>query len=176
VLHELWEDLLFLEKIVPALDVILWVFYITSLHCSIVAKKGCYLLIKVTYLHYTLLFFTAREDIVYWDFKVWEMRNSGLDCLMGRELFPFPGIRFHPTDVELVMYFLMRKVMGRKFRVEVIAEVDVYKFAPWDLPGTWENSYIHPSVFNKLHSFVLLISILCFLCLFLLKCVCSFTR
>ncbi|GMY12451.1 NAC domain-containing protein 40-like [Fagus crenata] len=62
------------------------------------------------------------------------MRNSGLDCLMGRELFPFPGIRFHPTDVELVMYFLMRKVMGRKFRVEVIAEVDVYKFAPWDLP------------------------------------------
>uniref|UniRef100_A0A2N9IIN8 NAC domain-containing protein n=1 Tax=Fagus sylvatica TaxID=28930 RepID=A0A2N9IIN8_FAGSY len=24
--------------------------------------------------------------------------------------------------------------MGRKFRVEVIAEVDVYKFAPWDLP------------------------------------------
>ncbi|GMY38452.1 NAC domain-containing protein 82-like [Fagus crenata] len=62
-----------------------------------------------------------------------EMRNPGLDylmdCLMGKESFPFPGVRFNPTDVELVMFFLMKKLMGRKF-CEVIAELDVYKFAP----------------------------------------------
>lgn len=63
-----------------------------------------------------------------------ESRNSGLDHLMGKELFPFPGVRFNPTDVELVMFFLLRKVMGRKCPVEVIAEVDVYKVSPWDLP------------------------------------------
>ncbi|XP_028766026.1 NAC domain-containing protein 82-like [Neltuma alba] len=45
-----------------------------------------------------------------------------------------PGFRFHPTDVELVQYFLKRKVIGKKFPVEVIAEVDIYKYAPWDLP------------------------------------------
>jgi hypothetical protein len=46
-----------------------------------------------------------------------------------------PGFRFHPTDVELVMYFLKRKIMGRKFPFDVIAELDIYKYAPWDLPG-----------------------------------------
>jgi hypothetical protein len=75
-----------------------------------------------------------------------EMRNSGLDylmdCLMGKELFPFPGVRFNPTDVELVMFFLMKKLMGKKF-CEVIAELDVYKFAPENLQGTLEIFYIH---------------------------------
>lgn len=46
-----------------------------------------------------------------------------------------PGFRFHPTDVELVMYFLKRKIIGRKFPFDVIAELDIYKYAPWDLPG-----------------------------------------
>ncbi|TKY73838.1 NAC domain-containing protein 82 [Spatholobus suberectus] len=45
-----------------------------------------------------------------------------------------PGFRFHPTDVELVEYFLKRKVQGRKFPFEIIAELDLYKYAPWDLP------------------------------------------
>ncbi|KAI4345093.1 hypothetical protein L6164_012256 [Bauhinia variegata] len=45
-----------------------------------------------------------------------------------------PGFRFHPTDVELVKYYLKRKVMGKKFSVDVIAEVDIYKYVPWDLP------------------------------------------
>ncbi|KAJ1401282.1 NAC domain [Sesbania bispinosa] len=45
-----------------------------------------------------------------------------------------PGFRFHPTDVELVKYFLKRKVLGRKFPFDVIAEIDIYKYAPWDLP------------------------------------------
>ncbi|XP_048128396.1 NAC domain-containing protein 82-like [Rhodamnia argentea] len=52
---------------------------------------------------------------------------------MARTSLP-PGFRFHPTDVELVEYYLKRKVLGKKFRVDAIAEVDIYKFAPWDLP------------------------------------------
>ncbi|KAJ1263005.1 hypothetical protein BS78_09G151100 [Paspalum vaginatum] len=45
-----------------------------------------------------------------------------------------PGFRFHPTDVELISYYLKRKIMGKKLIVDAISEVDLYKFAPWDLP------------------------------------------
>lgn len=48
-----------------------------------------------------------------------------------------PGFRFHPSGVELVLYFLKRKVMGKKFFGGAIAELDIYKYAPWDLPGTY---------------------------------------
>lgn len=51
-----------------------------------------------------------------------------------------PGFRFHPTDVELVSYYLKRKIMGKKHIVDAIAEVDLYKFPPWDLCG---NSFQH---------------------------------
>ncbi|CAH8281823.1 unnamed protein product [Eruca vesicaria subsp. sativa] len=45
-----------------------------------------------------------------------------------------PGFRFHPTDVELVRYYLKRKVLGKKLLVDAIAELDIYKFEPSDLP------------------------------------------
>ena len=46
-----------------------------------------------------------------------------------------PGFRFHPTDDELVNYYLRRKVLllpddAHSF----IPEVDLYKFEPWELP------------------------------------------
>jgi hypothetical protein len=46
-----------------------------------------------------------------------------------------PGFRFHPTDEELVTYYLKRKVLGRPLKVDAIAEVDLYKIEPWDLPA-----------------------------------------
>ncbi|XP_073018480.1 NAC domain-containing protein 54-like isoform X3 [Primulina eburnea] len=45
-----------------------------------------------------------------------------------------PGFRFHPTDVELVMYYLKRKVTGKKLHFEAISEINIHNFAPWDLP------------------------------------------
>lgn len=45
-----------------------------------------------------------------------------------------PGFRFHPTDEELVSYYLKRKVTGKPIRVDAISEVDLYKAEPWDLP------------------------------------------
>ncbi|KAI5069126.1 hypothetical protein GOP47_0015427 [Adiantum capillus-veneris] len=50
----------------------------------------------------------------------------------GTELLP--GFRFRPTDEELVSYYLRRKVCGRVLPIEVIAEIDLYKYEPWDLP------------------------------------------
>jgi len=46
-----------------------------------------------------------------------------------------PGFRFHPTDLELCSYYLKRKIMGKKLLVEAISEVELYKYAFWDLPG-----------------------------------------
>nr|QSD99911.1 NAC family transcription factor [Melilotus albus] len=46
-----------------------------------------------------------------------------------------PGFRFHPTDEELVSYYLKRKINGRRIELEIIPEVDLYKCEPWDLPG-----------------------------------------
>lgn len=45
-----------------------------------------------------------------------------------------PGFRFHPTDEELVRYYLKRKVTNKPFRFDPIAVVDIYKTEPWDLP------------------------------------------
>ncbi|CAN6374507.1 unnamed protein product [Urochloa humidicola] len=45
-----------------------------------------------------------------------------------------PGFRFHPTDDELVNYYLLRKCGGLPLAAPVIAEVDLYKFDPWNLP------------------------------------------
>ncbi|KAG6533966.1 hypothetical protein ZIOFF_007845 [Zingiber officinale] len=46
-----------------------------------------------------------------------------------------PGFRFHPTDEELVQHYLWRKIAGHRIPAPIIAEVDLYKHNPWDLPG-----------------------------------------
>ncbi|KAH9317409.1 hypothetical protein KI387_019178, partial [Taxus chinensis] len=53
---------------------------------------------------------------------------------MGQVSLP-PGFRFHPTDEELVNYYLKRKVRGRPIQVDAITEIDLYKYEPLDLPG-----------------------------------------
>ncbi|KAJ7960640.1 Transcription factor JUNGBRUNNEN 1 [Quillaja saponaria] len=45
-----------------------------------------------------------------------------------------PGFRFHPTDEELVGFYLRRKVDKKPIRIEIIKQVDIYKYDPWDLP------------------------------------------
>lgn len=47
----------------------------------------------------------------------------------------FPGFRFSPTDEELISFYLKKKLEGYEKSVEVIAEIEIYKYEPWDLPG-----------------------------------------
>ncbi|KAK1430550.1 hypothetical protein QVD17_13370 [Tagetes erecta] len=44
-----------------------------------------------------------------------------------------PGFRFHPTDEELVDYYLRKKVASKRIDLDVIKDVDLYKIEPWDL-------------------------------------------
>ncbi|XP_052195295.1 NAC transcription factor 32-like [Diospyros lotus] len=46
-----------------------------------------------------------------------------------------PGFRFHPTDEELVIHYLCRKCAGLPFAIPIIAEIELYKFHPWELPA-----------------------------------------
>jgi hypothetical protein len=48
-----------------------------------------------------------------------------------------PGFRFHPTDEELVVHYLKKKTASMPLPVTIIAEIDLYKFDPWELPGTY---------------------------------------
>lgn len=46
-----------------------------------------------------------------------------------------PGFRFHPTDEELLLYYLKKKISFEKFDLEVIKEIDLNKIEPWELQG-----------------------------------------
>ncbi|GAV88789.1 NAM domain-containing protein [Cephalotus follicularis] len=45
------------------------------------------------------------------------------------------GFRFHPTDEELVVHYLKRKVSGIPLPASVIPDFDVFQTDPWSLPG-----------------------------------------
>ncbi|GMI83365.1 NAC domain containing protein 2, Arabidopsis NAC domain containing protein 78 [Hibiscus trionum] len=44
-----------------------------------------------------------------------------------------PGFRFHPTDEELVRYYLKRKILNKP-SFDLISVIDIYRSEPWDLP------------------------------------------
>ncbi|XP_028759988.1 NAC domain-containing protein 92-like [Neltuma alba] len=45
-----------------------------------------------------------------------------------------PGFRFHPTDEELIVHYLSPKVRDPSFSALAIADADLNKSEPWDLP------------------------------------------
>jgi hypothetical protein len=53
-----------------------------------------------------------------------------------------PGFRFHPTDEELVDYYLRKKIASKRIDLDVIKDVDLYKIEPWDLQGIAMNPLI----------------------------------
>ncbi|KAJ7007981.1 NAC domain-containing protein 62-like [Populus alba x Populus x berolinensis] len=47
------------------------------------------------------------------------------------------GYRFHPTEEEIIRYYLKHKMDGRDFLVDdLIGEVDLYRRDPWELPDS----------------------------------------
>ncbi|KAF3796735.1 NAC transcription factor [Nymphaea thermarum] len=53
----------------------------------------------------------------------------------GDEMYLPPGFRFHPSDEELLVQYLLPKTSGLTFSSNVIADVQLYRHDPWDLPG-----------------------------------------
>ncbi|KAI6676833.1 hypothetical protein NL676_037629 [Syzygium grande] len=57
-----------------------------------------------------------------------------VDCEKSMDEVMLPGFRFHPTDEELVGFYLKRKIQQRPLSIELIRQLDIYKYDPWDLP------------------------------------------
>ncbi|CAH2034955.1 unnamed protein product, partial [Thlaspi arvense] len=53
--------------------------------------------------------------------------------MVGSTSLP-PGFRFHPTDEELLGYYLHRRNERLEIELEIIPLMDLYKFDPWELP------------------------------------------
>ncbi|KAL5226062.1 hypothetical protein ABZP36_012701 [Zizania latifolia] len=46
-----------------------------------------------------------------------------------------PGFRFHPTEEELLEFYLKQVVRGRKLKFDIIPTVQLYRHDPRELPG-----------------------------------------
>ncbi|XP_059637757.1 NAC domain-containing protein 43-like [Cornus florida] len=44
-----------------------------------------------------------------------------------------PGFRFHPTEEELLQYYLKKKISYEQIDLDVIRDVDLNKLEPWDI-------------------------------------------
>ncbi|GFP78630.1 protein cup-shaped cotyledon 2 [Phtheirospermum japonicum] len=63
------------------------------------------------------------------------MANYQLRSSQAQEAHLPPGFRFHPTDEELITYYLLKKVLDCSFTCRAIADADLNKCEPWHLPG-----------------------------------------
>ncbi|KAL6217962.1 hypothetical protein ACLB2K_011179 [Fragaria x ananassa] len=57
---------------------------------------------------------------------------------MASEMTPeleLPGFRFHPTEEELLEFYLKSVVFGKRLRFDIIEFLNIYRHDPWDLPG-----------------------------------------
>jgi hypothetical protein len=57
-----------------------------------------------------------------------------------------PGFRFHPTEEELLDFYLDRMVHGKKLHFDIIGTLNIYRHDPWDLPGMSVHDHIDQDV------------------------------
>ncbi|KZV43054.1 NAC domain-containing protein 43-like [Dorcoceras hygrometricum] len=61
------------------------------------------------------------------------MYDEGVNLTVHVQSTVPPGFRFHPTEEELVQYYLRKKIASEKIDLDVIQEVDLNKLEPWDI-------------------------------------------
>jgi len=85
-----------------------------------------------------------------------------------------PGFRFYPTDEELVVHFLHRKASLLPCHPDVIPDLDLYPFDPWQLQGILLIIFLTNSYYVTLnfifYIYYLFMSVL-ILCVHYLMCV-----
>ncbi|KAK8518667.1 hypothetical protein V6N13_018054 [Hibiscus sabdariffa] len=59
--------------------------------------------------------------------------ESGMDDHTSK--IELPGFRFHPTEEELLEFYLKNMIYDNKFDYDVIGFLNIYRHDPWDLPG-----------------------------------------
>ncbi|KAL4186792.1 hypothetical protein AMTRI_Chr09g35800 [Amborella trichopoda] len=46
-----------------------------------------------------------------------------------------PGFRFHPTEEEILGFYLKRVALGNSLQFDIIGTLDLYRHDPWELPA-----------------------------------------
>lgn len=70
-----------------------------------------------------------------------------------------PGFRFYPTDEELVVHFLQRKAALLPCHPDVIPDLELYPYNPWELEGTSIDKYLpHDGYLKSLRKIIHVLS------------------
>ncbi|KAJ4777879.1 NAC domain-containing protein 35 [Rhynchospora pubera] len=56
-------------------------------------------------------------------------------CVGSKLEEDLPGFRFHPTEQELIEYYLSQVTHGKTLKSEIISMRNIYRHEPWELPG-----------------------------------------
>ncbi|KAK4408933.1 NAC transcription factor 56 [Sesamum angolense] len=80
--------------------------------------------------HYSAKLHTLANPTLIRYFSMEESPISNIQYIQ----YP-PGIRFHPSDEELITYYLQRKVKSLPLPADVITDIELYSYNPWDLPS-----------------------------------------
>lgn len=62
-------------------------------------------------------------------------RSSSTSGGGGAAELELPGFRFHPTEEELLEFYLKQVAHGKKLKFDIIPTVQLYRHDPWDLPA-----------------------------------------
>jgi len=65
----------------------------------------------------------------------------------GSSELDLPGFRFHPTEEELLDFYLRRMVLGKKLNFDIIGTINLYRHDPWELPSTAASTFLYPIFF-----------------------------
>ncbi|CAI0426921.1 unnamed protein product [Linum tenue] len=57
-----------------------------------------------------------------------------METKSGSDIHLPPGFRFYPTDEELIVQYLNNRIRSAPLPASIVAEIDLYKYDPWDLP------------------------------------------
>ncbi|CAI0426909.1 unnamed protein product [Linum tenue] len=58
-----------------------------------------------------------------------------METKSGSDIHLPPGFRFYPTDEELIVQYLNNRIRSAPLPASIVAEIDLYKYDPWDLPS-----------------------------------------
>lgn len=74
---------------------------------------------------------TYQLDNIYFckPILVWLMEESTF------QIDQLPGFRFHPTEEELLGFYLKNTIFGKIISFDIIGFLNIYRHEPKDLPG-----------------------------------------
>lgn len=61
---------------------------------------------------------------------------------MEEECKCLPGFRFHPTEEELLSFYLKSMVLGKNMRGDVIGFLNIYNYHPNELPRKQQSVFV----------------------------------